>query len=115
MMNIRPSGKLIRIIEISIALFGLFVIYQIMRYVFGGSWNTEQIILTLVAINTGCVFTIGIIGAVMRSDINHLNRQFTSLASDYKQDREKIRDMTTEFKQQRIQLRELVHELKSKA
>lgn len=50
----------------------------------GGSWTTEEIILGLLIFNLGCIFTVGIMVAQLKSDHNHLKGQFKSLAKDFK-------------------------------
>ncbi len=67
-------------------LLGLFIIYQIIKKVFGGSWTTDSIIISLLIFNLGCVFTIGLSLAKLKSDHNHLTNQFRSLANDFKRD-----------------------------
>ncbi len=65
-------------------IFGLFLVYQIIIKAFGGSWATEDIIISLLIFNLGCVFTIGLALAKLNSDHNHLASQFNSLAEDFK-------------------------------
>ena len=40
-------------IDIILILLGLFVAYQILRAIFGGSWQTESIVIALVIFNLG--------------------------------------------------------------
>lgn len=65
-------------------LFGLLLIYQILRKVFGGSWETEDIIIALLIFNLGSIFTIGLSFAKLKSDHSHLANQFRNLANDFK-------------------------------
>lgn len=37
-------------------LFGLFIIYQLMGKIFGGSWQTEGLIISLLIFNIGVVW-----------------------------------------------------------
>lgn len=77
--------------EILIALFGLFLLIQIIRKILGGSWSTEDIIIGLLLFNLGSIFTIGMIVAQLRSDHRNLKGQFRSLAEDFKEHREKAK------------------------
>lgn len=65
-------------------IFGLFIVYQIIKKSIGGSWTTEDIIISLLIFNLGCVFTIGLALAKLTSDHKHLANQFRSLADDFK-------------------------------
>lgn len=71
-------------VELLLILFGLFLLFQIIRNMLGGSWSTEDIIIGLLIFNLGGLFTIGIIAAQLRSDHDHLKNQFGSLANDFK-------------------------------
>ena len=74
-----------KIIVIVLVIFGLFLAYQIIKKVLGGSWTTEEIIISLFVFNLGCTFTIGLTLAKLSSDHSHLSHQFRSLASDFKE------------------------------
>ena len=66
-------------------IFGFFIVYQIIKRILGGSWTTEDIIISLLIFNLGCIFTIGLSLARLTSAHNHLSNQFKSLANDFKQ------------------------------
>ena len=72
------------IFVITLIIFGLFVIYQIIRRIFGGSWATEGIIIALLVFNMGAIYTMGYNLAEIKSEIKHFKNQFRSLASDFK-------------------------------
>lgn len=80
-LDIKP---ILRILQLILILFGLFIFYQIMRKVFGSSWTTDDIALSLLMLIVGMLFTIAIILAQLYSDHNHLRWQFGSLAADFK-------------------------------
>lgn len=72
--------------------FGLLIIYQILVKVFGGSWISEALILTLLAFNVG--YTIRVDNRVRRMEvklarleikIDNIEKQFQSLAHDFKE------------------------------
>ncbi|MBS3163408.1 hypothetical protein J4427_01845 [Candidatus Woesearchaeota archaeon] len=75
---------IIKSLVIILVIFGLFIIYQIIKKILGGSWSTENIIVSLLILNLGVVLTIGFTAAELRSDHNHLNKQFLALARDFK-------------------------------
>lgn len=82
--SIFASKELQKIIEGVVVLFALYILFQIVRKMFGGSWDTENIIIGLLVFNLGCVFTIGILVAQLKSDHNNLKWQFKNLANDFK-------------------------------
>ncbi|HLD43550.1 MAG TPA: hypothetical protein VJB08_06230 [Candidatus Nanoarchaeia archaeon] len=73
---------------IVLALLGIYIAYQILRALAGGSWAIEDIILSLV------IFNIGLTGALLRTstgnkhDIRNMQRSFNSLARDFKEHRD---------------------------
>jgi len=73
------------ILIIILLILSLFLAYQIIRKIFGGSWSTEDIILTLLIFNLGCVFTIILNLARLNLDHQHLEKQFYFLAKDFKE------------------------------
>lgn len=70
--------------QIILILFALYLIVQILRKLFGGSWTIEDIILGLIILNLGSIFTLGVMFAQLKSDHDHLRAQFGSLANDFK-------------------------------
>jgi len=80
--NIEKIAEIIGMV--SLILFGLLIVYQVIKKIFGGSWTTENIVISLLVFNLGCVFTIGLSLVRLGSDHNHLKNQFRNLASDFK-------------------------------
>lgn len=83
------SGKKIiqqiqSIVMILLILFGIFIIYQVILKILGGSWEIEDIILALLIFNIGFSFTIALNQVKTNSDLNSLNYQFKHLANDFK-------------------------------
>ena len=79
------------LLVIILIIFGLYIVYQIIRYLLGGSWTVEDIIISLLLFILGALLTIsiylakvGVSVAKLGSDHNHLSRQFRSLANDFK-------------------------------
>ena len=89
MLKITIPGAIEKLIEALLILFGIFIIIQILIKLSGGSWSTEDIILSLLIFNIGATFTIGIMLAQLKSDHNHLKNQFKSLANDFKEHNKK--------------------------
>ena len=46
-------------IDILLILFGLFIAYQLLRKIFGGSWQTESLIIGLLIFNLGLTWKLG--------------------------------------------------------
>ena len=78
------NKKIEKTIETLFALFGLYLLIQMLKAILGGSWNIEDIILGLLVLILGSIFTMGMMLAQLRSDHNHLKGQFKSLANDFK-------------------------------
>lgn len=45
-------------IDIILILLGLFIAYQLLKVIFGGSWQTEGIIIALIIFNLGLTWRI---------------------------------------------------------
>jgi len=84
MTKLKINEKMEKVIEIFVILFGLYILIQILRAIFSGSWTTEDLIIGLLIFNLGSIFTIGVSVAQLKSDHNHLKGQFKSLATDFK-------------------------------
>jgi len=84
MAKLKINEKIEKAIEIFVILFGLYILIQILRAIFSGSWTTEDLIIGLLIFNLGSIFTIGVSVAQLKSDHNHLKEQFKSLATDFK-------------------------------
>jgi len=77
--------RMVKSIEVIIALIGIFILIQIIRKVLGGSWSTEDLVIGLLLFNFGSLFTIGMMVAQLRSEHKNLRNQFRSLAEDFKE------------------------------
>jgi len=91
MEKILLNKKFLKWLEIALFIFALFLTYQILRKIFGGSWDMDDLTLSLGILNTGFLFTLVILFAQLKSDVgqlksdhNHLSNQFKSLANDFK-------------------------------
>jgi len=45
--------KIKTVIKLSLSVFSLYLLYQVLRKLLGGSWGEEELILALVGINLG--------------------------------------------------------------
>ncbi|MFH1591609.1 MAG: hypothetical protein ABIC95_06825 [archaeon] len=78
------KNDLIKILTWTLIVYILFVVYQILRALFGGSWSTESIIIALVIANLGYTFLL------TNKLEKHLgmhavwDKQFSSLCKDFK-------------------------------
>ena len=78
------SDNVILFFQLAYIIFGLYLVFQILLKLFGGSWSAEGIIMGLVIANVSVTFAIGILLTQVRSDLRHLRSQFRSLANDFK-------------------------------
>lgn len=70
-----------KVVEIAVAVFGLYVMFQLIKKIFGGSWDTEDIVIGILLFNTGAILTVGMITAEMKSDYKHLNARMQGIES----------------------------------
>src|SRR3989344_2957096 len=66
-----------RIIEIILVLSGLFIAYQLIRAILGGSWQTETLVITLLVFNLGISWKIN-------SGLWKLNSKFENILDGIK-------------------------------
>lgn len=85
MKNKKIIDKIQWVLIILLIIFGLFIAYQLIRKILGGSWSTENIIIALLMFNIGLTFTITISHTKLNSDYQHLERRFSYLARDFKE------------------------------
>lgn len=78
------SNVLESIIYILLIAFAIFIIYQLILKIFGGSWETQDIAIALLVIMLGLIFNIAIRQAKLETNLNHFSRNFFCLARDFK-------------------------------
>ncbi|HIH26343.1 hypothetical protein J4476_03860 [Candidatus Woesearchaeota archaeon] len=78
------NTKILKLIQISLIIFGIFLLIQILRKIFGGSWSTEDIVVALLLFNTSIIFTSTIILVQLRSDQRYLRKDVEILIKDLK-------------------------------
>lgn len=74
-----------RIFVILLAILGVIIVYQIVKFLLGGSWSVENFIVALLFFNVGAVFTMSFALASLRSDFRHLSKKFDYLVKDFKE------------------------------
>jgi len=75
---------LIKALLIVLILFGLFILYQIVKKIIGGSWTADAIAISLLIANTGIIISTQIKLTKVKSNLNHLSNKFDALAKDFK-------------------------------
>ena len=75
---------LLALFQIFLILFGIYIFIQIMIKVFGGSWDAENLVISLLMCSLGLLFSLVFFFARMYEDFKHHKRQFRALASDFK-------------------------------
>ena len=81
---LKMNTKILKLIQISLIIFGIFLLIQILRKIFGGSWSTEDIVVALLLFNTSIIFTSTIILVQLRSDQRYLRKDVEILIKDLK-------------------------------
>jgi len=84
MINKKLIDRIEFVAIILLIIFGLFIAYQIILKIFGGSWATEDIIVALLVFVIGFVFTIALNLVKLNLKHDRLERQFYFLAKDFK-------------------------------
>lgn len=85
MINKKLIDRIELIVIVLLIIFGLFIAYQIILKIFGGSWATEDIIVALLVFVIGFVFTIALNLVKLNLKHGHLEKQFYFLAKDFKE------------------------------
>ena len=75
------------VFTIAILLWSIFILYQVLRIVFGGSWISESIIVALLIFNVSLIIYLTQKFIKIQVSHNFLTRQFLSLATDFKSHR----------------------------
>ena len=73
-----------------IFISGMFIVFQVVKKILGGSLEVEDILLGFVIFNMSCTFVIVFNLAQLRSDHNHLSKQFYYITKDFKEFKQKI-------------------------
>lgn len=87
-----------RIVYWILAIFGLFLVYQTIRYILGGSWALDGIVVGLLILNLS--LTIANIAKLSRfeGEFGEFKRAMLTMANDFKEFREEIRDSKISYR-----------------
>ncbi|MBU3913432.1 MAG: hypothetical protein KKE50_05055 [Nanoarchaeota archaeon] len=73
-------AKALRVLEIAVyiflIIFSVFIIYQLVLKILGGSWETQDIIVALVVLLLGLVFNITIKQVKFEARFNYMANDF---------------------------------------
>ncbi|MFH0712055.1 MAG: hypothetical protein V1889_03010 [archaeon] len=69
---------------IFVIVFGLFIAYQLIRRLLGGSWGVEDLVLGLLMALVGLFFIIAISQVKLGMEFKFFRRQFGGLVNDLK-------------------------------
>ncbi|KHO51797.1 MAG: hypothetical protein QT08_C0020G0011 [archaeon GW2011_AR17] len=75
-----------------LALFGMFVIYQALRYIFGGSWALEGLVLAFLVLNFTLAISNGMRLSHFEGEFKEFKHAMLTLAKDFKEFREEMRE-----------------------
>ncbi len=89
--------RIVLFLKIFLTLFGLVIVYQILRKLLGGSWSAEDLILSGLVFNTSILITLAFLYVELRSDHKHLKNSFRSLATDFKQVKNEVTMLSTKI------------------
>lgn len=73
------------ILYVLLILFSIFIIYQLIIKILGGSWETQDIIIALLILIIGFIFNITVKLTKIETNFNNLKNSFCNLAKDFKQ------------------------------
>tara|TARA_Y100000310_G_scaffold158738_1_gene158177 strand:- start:4199 stop:4621 length:423 start_codon:yes stop_codon:yes gene_type:complete len=76
--------------QVLLLLFSLFVIYQILRILFGGSWASDQATFALMSIGAGILFAVGVTYAGMVVDLKYVKRDIRRNSKIIRENRKMI-------------------------
>lgn len=84
MSSVWKNEKVEKTVEILIVIFGMYLLFQLIKIIFGGSWSSEDMVIALLIFDTSCLFTVIILIVQVKTDLGNLKSQFRALATDFK-------------------------------
>jgi uncharacterized integral membrane protein len=72
------------IILILLIVFSIFIIYQLIVKILGGSWETQDIVIALLILMMGLLFNVTIKLAKLETNFSNFKKSFHHLANDFK-------------------------------
>ncbi len=76
----------------TVFLIGLFIIYQALRYLFGGSWALEGLVVAFLAVNFTLTVANGMRLAHFEGEFKEFKHAMLTMAKDFKEFREEMRE-----------------------
>lgn len=70
---------------ILLIIFAVFIIYQIIIKILGGSWELQDIVIALLVLIIGFLFNLTIKLTKLESDFNNIKSSFCNMAKDFKE------------------------------
>ena len=95
-MNIQD--KILISMKVLLLIFALYILYQLIKFIFGGSWEKEDLIIALLIFNVGLTKSIGLSHFGLKASHKYLVSQFTSLANDFKDLSKDFRKLDSDFR-----------------
>lgn len=90
-MESRISEVVETLVIILLIIFGIFIAYQLLNFLLGGSWNVEDILISLnILVITSLFVVVGFIINMSRvmgrteNSLRGMKRQFSNLTKDFK-------------------------------
>lgn len=98
-MGLRKIIDVIQLILIIFSIiFGLFILYQVILKVLGGSWTTEAIIISFLFLLISIVFTIALNQIRFSVDYNYLKKYIYNFVKDFREFKEKMSEELKDIK-----------------
>ena len=83
MVDIKEAFRLI--IYIFLIIFAVFIIYQVILKISGGSWELQDIVIALLILILGFLFNLTIKITKLEGNFNNLKDSFCNMAKDFKE------------------------------
>jgi len=80
-----------------LALFGIFIIYQALRYLLGGSWALESLVVAFLVLNFTLTIANGMKLSHFEGEFREFRHAMLTLAKDFKEFREEMREFKHEM------------------
>lgn len=76
----------------AMALFCLFLVYQTLRYIFGGSWALEGLMIAFLVANFSFIVTQSGKISHLEGEFREFKRSMSAMAKDFKEFRDEMRE-----------------------
>ncbi len=86
------------ILIIFLIVFGIFILYQIIRKILGGSWDNETIIISLLIFNISFTIAIALNLIKFNTDYNYFKKYMHNFAKDFREFKEKMSEKLNDIK-----------------